>query len=219
VVEIIDVMLVDDHAIVRTGLKAVLSSIRDIRVIGEASNGTEAVFMSQRLKPHVVIMDLTMPGGDGVTATKALVALENAPKVLVLTMHTEEEYLLPALKAGASGYLVKSSADRELVDAIHAVMRGEMYVQQNAGRVLARGFAAKDPAGEERARFEKLTERERDVLVLVARGYSAPEIGERLSISPKTVDTYKQRVNEKLGVAHRAEYVRIAMRLGLLAED
>ena len=212
-------MLVDDHAIVRTGLKAVLSSIRDIRVVGEASNGAEAVLMSQRLKPHVVIMDLTMPGGDGVTATKALVALENAPKVLVLTMHTEEEYLLPVLKAGASGYLVKSSADRELVDAIHAVMRGEMYVQQNAGRVLARGYAAKDPAGEERARFEKLTDRERDVLVLVARGYSAPEIGERLSISPKTVDTYKQRVNEKLGVAHRAEYVRIAMRLGLLAED
>jgi DNA-binding NarL/FixJ family response regulator len=219
VVEIIDVMLVDDHAIVRTGLKAVLSGTRDIRVIGEASNGTEAVSMSQRLKPHVVIMDLTMPGGDGVTATKALVALENAPKVLMLTMHTEEEYLLPALKAGASGYLVKSSADRELVDAIHAIMRGEMYVQQNAGRVLARDFTAKDPAGEERARFEKLTDRERDVLVLVARGYTAPEIGERLSISPKTVDTYKQRVNEKLGIAHRAEYVRIAMRLGLLAEE
>jgi DNA-binding NarL/FixJ family response regulator len=219
VVELIDILLVDDHAIVRTGLKAVLSTTRDIRVIGEASNGTEAVVMSQRLKPHVVIMDLTMPGGDGVTATKALVALENAPKVLVLTMHTEEEYLLPALKAGASGYLVKSSADRELVDAIHAVMRGEMYVQQNAGRVLARGFTAKDPAGEERARFEKLTERERDVLVFVARGYSAPEIGARLSISPKTVETYKQRVNEKLGVAHRAEYVRIAMRLGLLGED
>ena len=217
--EITDVLLVDDHAIVRTGLKAVLGSTRDIRVIGEASNGAEAILMSQRFKPHVVIMDLTMPGGDGVAATKALVALEGAPKVLVLTMHTEEEYLLPALKAGASGYLVKSSADRELVDAIRAVMRGEMYVQQNAGRVLARGFTAKDPAGEERARFEKLTERERDVLVLVARGYTAPEIGERLSISPKTVDTYKQRVNEKLGVAHRAEYVRIAMRLGLLAEE
>jgi len=212
-------MLVDDHAIVRTGLKAVLSSTRDIRVIGEASSGTEAVFMAQRLKPHVVIMDLTMPGGDGVTATKSLVALEPAPKVLVLTMHTEEEYLMPTLKAGASGYLVKSSADRELVDAIRAVVRGEMYVQQNAGRVLARGFTAKDPAGEERARFEKLTDRERDVLVLVARGYSAPEIGDRLSISPKTVDTYKQRVNEKLGVAHRADYVRIAMRLGLLAEE
>jgi two-component system, NarL family, response regulator NreC len=217
--DIINVLIVDDHAIVRAGLKAVVSVAPDIRVIGEAANGVDALAMAERLKPHVVIMDLTMPGGDGVTATKALVALTNPPKVLVLTMHTEEEYLLPALKAGASGYLVKSAADRDLVDAIRAVMRGEMYVQQNAGRVLARGLLAKDPASEERTRFDRLTERERNVLVLVARGYSAPEIGERLSISPKTVDTYKQRVNEKLGVTHRAEYVRIAMRLGLLAEE
>ena len=217
--EIINVLLADDHAIVRAGLKAVVGLASDIRVIGEASNGADAVAMSERLKPHVVIMDLTMPGGDGVSATKSLTALSNPPRVLVLTMHTEEEYLMPALKAGAAGYLVKSAADRELVDAIRAVMRGEMYVQQNAGRVLARGFVAKDPAGEERARFERLTERERNVLVLVARGYSAPEIGDRLSISPKTVDTYKQRVNEKLGVTHRADYVRIAMRLGLLAEE
>ena len=209
-IEIINVLLVDDHAIVRAGLKAVLGVAHDIRVIGEAANGVDGVAMAQRLKPHVVIMDLTMPGGDGVAAIKALAAMPDAPKVLVLTMHTEEEYLMPALKAGASGYLVKSAADRELVDAIRAVIRGEMYVQQNAGRVLARGFVAKDPASEERAR---------NVLVLVARGYSAPEIGERLSISPKTVDTYKQRVNEKLGVTHRAEYVRIAMRLGLLAEE
>ncbi len=212
-------MLVDDHAIVRTGLKAVLNSAKDIRVIGEAANGVDAVAMAQRLKPHLVIMDLTMPGGDGLTATKSLLALSTAPRVLVLTMHTEEESLLPVLKAGASGYLVKSEADRELVDAIRAVMRGEIYVQRNAGRVLARGVVAKDPAAEERARFDRLTERERDVLVFVARGYSASEIGSRLSISPKTVDTYKQRVNEKLGIAHRAEYVRIAMRLGLLAED
>jgi DNA-binding NarL/FixJ family response regulator len=218
-IEIINVLLVDDHAIVRAGLKAVLGVASDVRVIGEAANGVLAVSMAERLKPHVVIMDLTMPGGDGITAIKTLVAMADAPKVLVLTMHTEEDYLMPALKAGASGYLVKSAADRELVDAIRAVIRGEIYVQQNAGRVLARGVVTKDPASDERTRFDRLTERERNVLVLVARGYSAPEIGERLSISPKTVDTYKQRVNEKLGVSHRAEYVRIAMRLGLLAEE
>jgi DNA-binding NarL/FixJ family response regulator len=217
-IDVIRVVLADDHAIVRTGLKAVLGLARDIHVIGEASNGADAVAMATRLKPHVVVMDLTMAGGDGVTATKAIVALPEPPKVLVLTMHAEEEYLMPALKAGATGYLVKSAADRELVDAVRAVVRGEMYVQQNAGRVLARGVVAKDPAAEERARFDKLTERERNVLVLVARGYSAPEIGERLSISPKTVDTYKQRINEKLAVAHRADYVRMAIRLGLLTE-
>jgi DNA-binding NarL/FixJ family response regulator len=218
-IEVINVLLVDDHAIVRTGLKAVLNIARDIQVVGEAANGVDAIALAQRLRPHVVILDLTMPGGDGVTATKAITELPDPPKVLVLTMHTEEDYLLPVLKAGASGYLVKSAADRELIDAIRAIARGEMYVQHNAGRVLARGYVAKDPVGEERARFERLTERERNVLILIARGYSAPEIGERLSISPKTVDTYKQRVNEKLGVAHRAEYVRIAMRLGLLADE
>ncbi|MEP6691647.1 MAG: response regulator transcription factor [Gemmatimonadaceae bacterium] len=217
--DVIHVMLVDDHAIVRTGLKAVLGLARDIAVIGEASNGVEAVAMAARLKPDVVVMDLTMPGGDGVSATKAIVELPCAPKVLVLTMHAEEEYLLPALKAGATGYLVKSAADRELTDAVRAVVRGEMYVQQNAGRVLARGVMTKDPAADERARFDKLTERERSVLVLIARGYSAPEIGERLSISPKTVDTYKQRINEKLAIAHRADYVRLALRLGLLTEE
>ncbi len=217
--EIINVLLVDDHAIVRTGLKAVLNLARDVQIIGEASNGVDALAMAQRFKPDVVIMDLSMPGGNGVTATAALAALPHAPKVLVLTMHAEEEYLLPVLKAGASGYLVKSAADRELVEAIRAVVRGEMYVQQNAGHVLARRFMAKDPASAERSRFDRLTDRERDVLLLIARGYTAPEIGERLSISPKTVDTYKQRVNEKLGISHRAEYLRLVMRLGLLVEE
>ena len=218
-IEIINVLLADDHAIVRAGLKAVLGVAPDIRVIGEASNGADAVAMAERLKPHVVIMDLTMPGGDGVSATKSLAAMGNAPKVLVLTMHTEEEYLMPALKAGASRLSGEERGRPRArgCDSCRDARRD--YVQQNAGRVLARGLRAKDPAGEERARFDRLTERERNVLVLVARGYSAPEIGERLSISPKTVDTYKQRVNEKLGVTHRADYVRIAMRLGLLAEE
>ncbi len=218
-IDVIKVVLVDDHAVVRRGLKAVLGMARDIQVIGEASNPEDAIAMVSRLKPDVVLMDLTMPGGDGVSATKAIVALPNPPRVLILTMHTEEEYLMPALKAGASGYLVKSAADRELLDAVRGVARGDMYVQQNAGRILARGVIAKDPAAQERKRFDKLTDRERDVLVGVAKGYSAREIGAKLSISPKTVDTYKQRVNEKLGFTHRAEYVQLAIRLRLLNGD
>ncbi len=218
-INVIKVVLVDDHAVVRRGLKAVLGMARDIQVIGEASNPEDAIAMVSRLKPDVVLMDLTMPGGDGVSATKAIVALPNPPRVLILTMHTEEEYLMPALKAGASGYLVKTAADRELQDAVRGVARGDMYVQQNAGRILARGLIAKDPAAQERKRFEKLTDRERDVLVGVAKGYSAREIGAKLSISPKTVDTYKQRVNEKLGFTHRAEYVQLAIRLSLLNSD
>ena len=155
---------------------------------------------------------------DGIAATRALLERESPPKVLVLTMHAEEEYLIPVLEAGASGYLMKSAADRQLLDAVRTVARGDMYVSPNAARVLARGVRQKDENSELRMRFERLTEREQAVLRLVAAGYSAPEIGERLFISPKTVDTYKQRVNEKLGLAHRADYVQVALKLGLLQE-
>jgi two-component system, NarL family, response regulator NreC len=136
--------------------------------------------------------------------------------VLVLTMHAEEDYLIPLLEAGAGGYLVKSAADRDLVDAVRTVARGEVYVRPQAAPVLARDVRRKDERASERARFERLTDRERDVLRLTAEGYTAPEIGERLFISPKTVDTYKQRINEKLGLAHRSDYVKLALRLGLL---
>ncbi len=214
--DVIRVVLADDHMVVRAGLKAVLSSARDIDVVGEASNGREALALADRLHPHVVVMDLSMAEMDGLTATRELVTRADPPKVLVLTMHGEEEYLVQVLEAGASGYLVKNAADRELVDAIRAVARGDMYVQPSAGRILARGLKKDEKTRDDRARFEKLTERERDVLQLVAHGYTAPEIGEKLFISPKTVDTYKQRIGEKLGLTHRSDYVQFALKLGLL---
>lgn len=214
----IRVVLADDHAIVRSGLKAVLGAAPDIHVVAEAANGKEAIAFAERLRPDVIVMDLTMGEMDGLTATKAIAGenREGAPRVLVLTMHQEEEYLVPLLEAGASGYLVKSAADRDLVDAIRTVARGELYVRPSAARVLARGVQKKDEHATERARYDKLTERERDVLRLIAEGYTAPEIGEKLFISPKTVDTYKQRINEKLGLSHRADYVKLALKLGLL---
>jgi DNA-binding NarL/FixJ family response regulator len=213
------VILADDHVVVRAGLRAVLGAAKDIEIIGEARNGREAVTMAERFQPDVVVMDLDMPDTDGVTATKEIVAKGLAARVLVLTMHAEEDYLVPLLEAGAAGYLVKSAADRELVDAVRAVAHGDTYVRPAAARVLAKNLTKKDPAAEERARFEKLTQREQDVLKYVAQGYSAPEIGERLFISPKTVDTYKQRIQEKLGLAHRSDYVQLALRLGLLSES
>ena len=215
--DLIRVILADDHAVVRAGLKAVLGAARDIEIVGEARDGREAVELAERLKPDVVVMDLSMGEADGTSATKDIVARGLSTRVLVLTMHAEEEYLVPLLEAGAAGYLVKSAADRELVDAVRTVARGELYVRPAAARILARGLTRKDPVQAERERFEKLTARERDVLRLVAEGYSAPEIGEKLFISPKTVDTYKQRVNEKLGLAHRADYVKLALKLGLIS--
>jgi DNA-binding NarL/FixJ family response regulator len=131
-------------------------------------------------------------------------------------MHPEEEFLVPMLEAGASGFLPKTAADSELLEAVRAVARGEIFVRPESARILAKGYQRKDPLHEDRARFDKLTDRERDVLRLVAKGYSAPEIGEQLFISPKTVDTYKQRIQDKLGLSHRHEYVEFALRLGLL---
>jgi two-component system, NarL family, response regulator NreC len=220
-IENIRVVLADDHAVVRAGLKAVLGAAPDIQVIGEASDGKEAVALAERLRPDVIVMDLTMGEMDGIAATRAIagesgVHPDGAPRVLVLTMHAEEEYLVPLLEAGAAGYLVKSAADRDLVDAVRTVARGDLYVRPSAARVLAKGVQKKDEHATDRTRFEKLTDRERDVLRLVAGGYTAPEIGEKLFISPKTVDTYKQRINEKLGLGHRADYVKFALKLGLL---
>ena len=134
----IRVVLADDHAIVRAGLKAILGAARDIAVVGEASNGRDAVALATRFRPHVVVMDLTMGEMDGIAATRLIVGTENPPRVLVLTMHPEDEYLVPLLEAGASGYLVKSAADRDLVDAVRAVARGDLYVRPSAARVLAR---------------------------------------------------------------------------------
>jgi DNA-binding NarL/FixJ family response regulator len=227
--DLIRVVLVDDHQIVRSGLKAVLSTAKDINVVGEGGTGKEALVLAERLNPHVIVMDLSMPDMDGLTATRELQKLNatRAPspdgevtrRVLVLTMHTEDEHLVALLEAGAGGYLLKSVADRELVDAIRTVAAGDIYVQPTAARALARGLAKRDGAAEERTRFEKLTDREQVVLKLVAEGYTAPEIGEQLTISPKTVDTYKQRIGEKLGLTHRADYVKFALRLGLLKTD
>ena len=214
----IRVILADDHAIVRAGLRAVLGAAKDIVVVSEATNGREVVALAERHRPDVVVMDLSMGETDGLTATRELVAKGPTPRVLVLTMHAEEEYLVQALEAGAAGYLVKSAADRELVDAVRAVAKGDVYVQPSAGRVLARGLKRTEQEADERARYEKLTERERDVLRLVAEGYTAPEIGEKLFISPKTVDTYKQRIGEKMGLSHRAEYVQLALKLGILSK-
>jgi DNA-binding NarL/FixJ family response regulator len=175
--------------------------------------------MTERLKPDVTVMDLTMPELDGTQATNEIVALGGPTRVLVLTMHSEDDYLLPLLEAGAAGYLVKSVADRELVSAVRAIAHGDPYVSSSASRILVKGVQRKDPAQADRERFDGLTQREKDVLKFVAHGYSAPEIGEKLFISPKTVDTYKQRIQEKLGLSHRADYVKLALKLGLLSSD
>ncbi|MBC8085806.1 MAG: response regulator transcription factor [Phycisphaerae bacterium] len=212
----IRVLLADDHAVVRAGLKAVLGAAKDIVVVGEARNGREAVEAAVRLNPHVVVMDLSMDEMDGISATRELKKQNSTARILILTMHAEDEFLVPTLDAGASGYLVKNAADRELIDAVRTVAHGGQYLQAAAARTLAKELKRRGEHQSERDQFNSLSERERDIVRFIAAGYSSPEIGEKLNISPKTVDTYKQRVGEKIGLTHRADYVKLAVRLGLL---
>jgi two-component system, NarL family, response regulator NreC len=209
------ILLCDDHAVLRAGLKALLDSEPDMVVVGEASTGEEGVELVKKIKPDVVVMDLSMPGIGGMEATRQITALGLDTKVLVLTMHAEEEYLLAVLEAGGSGYVRKTSADQDLTHAIRTVAKDEVFLYPSAAKLLLQGFKTKtESAGPDP--LEKLTDRERDVLQQTVQGFSSSEIGEKLFISPKTVDTYRSRVMEKLGLTHRSELVRFALQTGLL---
>lgn len=217
--DIIRVLLADDHAVVRTGLKTILGRAPDIEVVAEAKHGREAVSLVEQFHPHVVVMDLEMAGGNGLEATREITSRFGSTRVLILTMHDEADYLSPVLHAGAAGYLVKTVADVELVDAIRAVAYGDVYLRPTGARMVVQQLVHKEPRSADRERFATLSEREGLVFRHVARGYSGPEIGEKLNISAKTVETYKQRIHEKLGVSHRAEYIQLAVKLKLFDEE
>jgi two-component system response regulator NreC len=198
-----------------------------MEVVGEAGTGEEGVAMAERLRPDVVVMDLSMPGIGGLEATRRIAAMsaeaagaegQRGTRVLVLTMHGEEEHLLPVLEAGGSGYVNKRGADEELIEAIHTVARGDVFLYPNAAKLLLQGFRGKSARGEEDP-LGKLTERELEVLGYTAEGFSSAEIGKKLFISPKTVDTYRSRIMEKLGLHHRSELVRFALQQGLLKPE
>lgn len=214
--DLIRVIVADDHMVVRAGLKAIIGMAPDIEVVADASNGMDAVAVAARCPADVIVMDVSMDQLDGIAATREIVAGSSPVKVLVLTMHAEEKYLLAALDAGASGYLVKNAVEWELVDAIRALAYGSMYVQPTAARVLAGRIQRNAPGTEDQRLLASLSARELDVLRLVAEGFSGPLIGEKMAISAKTVDTYKQRVGAKLGMSGRPSFVRFALRVGLL---
>lgn len=210
------VLLVDDHAMFRAGIKALLEAEGRLEVVGEASSGDEAVELVRRLKPDVVVMDLSMPHSNGLEATRRIAALGLDTHVLVLTVHAEEEYLVPVLDAGASGYLMKTSADTDLIEAIMVVARGQVFLPPKATSLLLRKY--RDQESDESQGLKQLSAREREVLALTAEGFSSREIGEKLFISSKTVDTYRARIMDKLGLGHRSELVRFALRVGLLKD-
>jgi two-component system response regulator NreC len=212
----IRVLLADDHAVLRSGLRALLNLEPDMEVVGEASNGREAIELGQTLKPDVIVMDISMPEMDGLAAAKAIHEVGIPCRIVILTVHAEEDYLFQTLQMGASGYVLKSSADTELMDAIRAAQRGEVFLYPSAVKKVL-GEYLKGTRGEGRkGALEALTSREKEVLKLTAEGFTNQEIAEKLVISPKTVDTYRQRIMEKLNLHHRSQLVRYALKTGLL---
>lgn len=215
----IKIVLADDHTVLRAGLHALLEKQHDLCVVGEAGTGSEAVALVKSTRPHVVLMDLAMPGNGGIEATRRIVGLGFGTKVLILTALPQETQLCDALEAGASGFMRKTAPLDELTRAIHAVVEDRLFLDEDAARmVVLQRYRKGGELDDERQAADRLSARERQVLGLLALGYNSREIGNRMALSPRTVDEYRARLKDRLGLSQRPELVRFALRTGLLAE-
>jgi DNA-binding NarL/FixJ family response regulator len=208
------ILIADDHAIVRSGLRKVIDPKPDLEVVAEAEDGAEAVAKALAEDVDLAILDVSMPRLTGIQAAAELRKRKPELKLLMLSMHDSEQFLFEALKAGASGYVLKSGADEEIVDAARAAMRGESYLYPSAVTTLVRDYVERGGRGEEQ--FDVLTPRELEVLKLIAEAHTSKEIADELFISIKTVDRHRQNILEKLGMRDRVELTRYAIRRGLI---
>ncbi|MFQ5421004.1 MAG: response regulator [Anaerolineae bacterium] len=213
----IRILIADDHAVLRSGLALLLSGQPDMTVVGEAADGVELLTLAEETLPDIILLDLTMPRLGGLDVLPLLQKHTPQARILILTMHDDESYLRQALKHGASGYVLKKAADVELLTAIHAVLRGDVYVHPTMTRALLDGMIdqAASPT-EEGDAWETLSDREKEVLTLVAFGHTGREIADKLSLSIKTVETYRARGMDKLALRNRAALVRFALARGLM---
>ena len=214
----ITLVLADDHAVVRSGLRMLLDAQSDMRIVGEANNGREAVELTRSLKPDVILMDIMMPEMNGIEATRRITGEIRDTAVLALTMYEDEQYFFEMLKAGASGYVPKRAAPDVLVSAIRTVNMGAMFIYPSMSKRLVQEFA-KRGAGDKSTAVDKLTPRELEVLILIADGLTNLEIGERLEISVKTVDRHRENIMRKLNLHSRIDLVKFAIREGLIDLD
>jgi two-component system, NarL family, response regulator NreC len=212
----ITVVLADDHAIVRDGLRRVLEETGDIRVIGEARDGLEAVALVERLHPQVVLMDISMPTLSGIEATCQIRARDKLTAVVFLTMHESEQYFLEAMRCGAEGYVPKSAPSSEVVEAVCSAARGQVYLHPSVARFLLQSFLYNGTRGVSEDPYASLTPREREVLSLVANGLSNHDIAVRLYLSPNTVHRHRTSVMQKLGLHNRMDVLRYCIQRGLV---
>ena len=212
----IRLLLADDHAVVRSGLRMLLQAQPDMIIVGEAETGQEAIHRVAELSPDVVLMDIEMPGMNGIEATRRIKANAPAAAVLALTMYEDDQYFFEMLRAGASGYVPKRAAPDELVSAIRAVSRGEVFLYPSLAGRLVQDYLRRGPAGEGEPPGDELTPREQEVLTLIAQGLSNNEIGDQLVISAKTVDRHRENIMRKLNLHNRVDLVKYALRKGLI---
>ena len=214
------VLLADDHKLLRSGLKLLLQRNPDLAVVGEAADGEQTLQLFQQLEPELLLLDLSMPKMYGLDCLREIKSRWPEAKVIVLTMHEDENYIKQAMQAGAAAYVHKSAADTDLFKAIEAVQAGQLYLSQQDSNLLLNVLLKQDPAPvDNQAPYVLLSPREREVLRLIAHGYSMAEVAERLSLSIKTVDTYKTRLMEKLGTTKKSELVSYALKYGLLSNE
>ena len=212
----IRLLLADDHAVVRSGLRMLLQAQPDMIIVGEAETGQEAIRRVAELSPDVVLMDIEMPGMNGIEATRRIKADAPAAAVLALTMYEDDQYFFEMLRAGASGYVPKRAAPDELVSAIRAVSRGEVFLYPSLAGRLVQDYLRRGPAGEGEPPGDELTPREQEVLTLIAQGFSNNEIADQLVISAKTVDRHRENIMRKLNLHNRVDLVKYALRKGLI---
>lgn len=215
----IKVLLVDDHAVVRSGLRMLLESQSDIEIVGEAESGERALQLTKELKPGVILMDIAMPDMSGIEATRRIKERHEDAAVLALTMHEDDQYFFEMLNAGASGYLPKRAAPDELVTAIRTVSRGEVFLYPSLATRLVQDYLHRVDAGDQPVIYDELTAREREVLILIAEGLTNAEIAEELVISPKTVDSHRENIMRKLNLHSRIDLVKYAIKKGLIELD